>query len=112
MASHQAVERVSHESRDDPRHRGETPGTSKVPGHPQSGGRSGEQSVSSAALRWLVPHDRIHLCEFGVSRQNRTAKGAVEGRKLEDTLAIVPEYELHALSTESAGAIVEEDRPR
>ncbi len=45
-------------------------------------------------------------------RQNRTAKGAVEGRKTEDTLAIVTEYELHALSAEPAGAIVEENRPR
>jgi hypothetical protein len=57
-------------------------------------------------MRRLVPHHRIHQCEFGVSRENRTAKGAVEGRELEGPLAIVPEDKLHALGTESAGAVV------
>jgi hypothetical protein len=58
-------------------------------------------------MRRLVPHHRIHQCEFGVSRENRTAKDAVEGSKLEGPLAIMPEDELHAVGTESAGAIVE-----
>ena len=57
-------------------------------------------------MRRLVPHHRIHQCEFGVSRENRTAKGAVEGRELEGPLAIVPENELHAFGTESAGAVI------
>jgi hypothetical protein len=57
-------------------------------------------------MRRLVPHHRIHQCEFGVSRENRTAEGAVEGRELEGPLAIVPEDKLHTLGTESAGAVV------
>ncbi len=63
-------------------------------------------------MRRLEPHHRIHQCEFGVSREDRTAKRAVEGRKLDGPLPIVPEDELHALGTESAGSIVEQDRPR
>jgi len=57
-------------------------------------------------MRRLVPQYGIHQCEFGVSRENRTAKRAVEGRELEGPLAIVPKDKLHALGTESAGAVV------
>jgi hypothetical protein len=62
-------------------------------------------------MRRFVPQNRIDQGEFGVSRENRPAKRTVEGRKLEGLLAIMPEDELHALGTESAGAIVEQDRP-
>ena len=88
------------------------PNTSKVLGHSQGSGRPSQQAVGDPVVGWLVPHHGVHVCEFGMSRQNRTAKGAVEGRKSEDTLSIVTEYELHALRTEPAGAIVEENRPR
>ena len=58
-------------------------------------------------MRRLEPHDRIHPGELGMSRENRAGERAVEGGKLEDPSAIMPENELHALGTEPAGAIIE-----
>jgi hypothetical protein len=63
-------------------------------------------------MRRLVPDYRIHPCQFGVSRKNLTAKRAVQSRKSQGPLPIVPKDELHAFGTEAAGAIVEQDMPR
>jgi hypothetical protein len=112
MTSHHIVERVPKKSGYEPCHPGETPSTSKVLGHPQSGCRSREQPFLGSAMRRLVPHHRIHSVKFGVPRENGQAEGAVEGRESQGPPAIVPEDELHAVRTESTGAIVEQDRSR
>ncbi len=112
MACYEIVECVPEDSRDEPCRRGETPGTSEVPGHLQRGRRPSQDPFTRAGTRRLVPHDRIHLCELGVSGANRTAEDTVEGREPEDAPAIMAQDELHALGTESAGAIVQQDRSR
>lgn len=112
MASKQVVERVPERRWEDSCECHETPSTAEVPGDSQSGGRPSEKPLTRSVRRRLVPNYRVHPFELGVSRENRTTKGAVEGRKLKGPLPIVPEDELHALGTESAGAIVKQDRPR
>ena len=112
MASKQVVERVPERPGEEPCERRETPSTAKVPGDSQRGRRPSEKPFTRTAGRRLVPDYRIHPFEFGVSRENRTTKRAVERRKLKGPLPIAPEDELHALGTESAGAIVKQDMPR
>ena len=109
MAGDEIVHGVTNRARDDPGEQSQPPGTTHIAGDSQAGGGSDEHALVGAG--WIVdPDHRVNVCDGWVTRADLAAQVAVERRKAQRMLALMPQDELHCRGAESAGAVVQEKR--
>ena len=110
MLSEQLINGVSKRSGHQPGYPGCSPDSPEVVCDLQSCRGTRKHDLGSGILLCgHDPKDRIDISEFWMPPQNGATELAVEGGEAEGLLAVVVENQLHALCTEAAGAIIDEN---
>ena len=106
----QLINGVSKRSRHQPRHPSCSPDSPKVVCDLQRCRGTCEHELGTGILFCgHDPKDRIDISEFWMPLQNGATELAVEGGEAEGLLAVMRENQVHALCTEAACAIVDEN---
>ena len=104
----QAIDCIANYRWNDSRQTEQLPWPTEVRRHPQRGRRVGEYALGLRTTFRLHEQNGVELTSSGMSLEDGSSGGAIEGGEAQRALAIVRQDELDAFSTEAAGAVVEQ----
>ena len=110
VARHQPIHPIADERRDDSRQEKEAPRSAKVGRNLNRGRGMRVHAFRPAVVRRFDEEHRVETADLRMPGDYRSTECAVECGELQFALSITRKNELHTVSAEPAGAVVQQDR--